>query len=314
MPRVSVIMPLYNGSRFVSAAIQSVRGQSFKDLEILLVDDASTDGTLKKVESHLIDRRVRLFRNSHNLGIPTTKNKALKKANGQYVAFLDQDDMWLPNKLEMQLRYLEDNDKVGLICSGVCFIDQHGSVIGKKILDIKASKLAFPVRRLLLGNFVANSTAVVRRSCFERTGYFNEKLRGADDYDLWIRISESYQIYYLKRILIKKRLHSTSFSERHIEAMKEDKLSTIYSAIKRNPNLAGELRHFVSNVYRSSAIKYAVCGHCRQARIHFSHALKSGNRSFAVLGAYFLSFLSPMILSKTIYLGQSVKRRFGFDS
>ncbi|MFQ5865392.1 MAG: glycosyltransferase family 2 protein [bacterium] len=313
MPRVSVIIPMHNGSQFVSTAIQSVRNQTLKDLEILLVDDASTDETLKEVEPHLIDPRVRLFRNGCNLGIPTTKNKGLSRASGQYIAFLDQDDIWLPNKLAMQLRYLEDNSKIGLICSGVYFVDQHGWVIGKKVLDIKVSQPPSQVKRLLLGNFITNSSAMVRKSCLDKTGYFNESLRGADDYDLWIRIAENYPIYYLKKILIKKRLHSASFSERHIQAMQEDKLTTIYSAIKRNPHFVGELQNFIANVHRSSAIKYAVCGQSRQAKTHFSLALKSGNRSFLTLGGYFLSFLSPMILSKTVYLGQSMKRRFGFN-
>lgn len=313
MARVSVIIPIYNGNQFVSTAIQSVRNQTIRDLEILLVDDASTDGTLIELEAHLMDHRVRFFRNSRNLGIPATKNKAIRLANGQYIAFLDQDDIWLPNKLEIQLPYLELNDDLGLICSGVYFINKHGCLIGKKVLGVTESQPPSQVKRLLLGNFITNSSAMVRKSCLEKIGYFNEKLRGADDYDLWIRIAENYRIHYLKKILIKKRLHSASFSESHIQTMMEDKLTTIYSAINRNPYLANELRNFIANVYRSSAMKYAVMGHKKQAKTLFSLALKSGNRSIPTLFGYFLSSLSPLFLSKSIYLGQSMKRKFGLN-
>ncbi|MFQ5824313.1 MAG: glycosyltransferase [bacterium] len=313
MAQVSVIIPLYNGSQTISSAIQSVRDQTFKDLELLLVDDASTDGSLKEVEHHLTDQRVRLFRNTRNLGIPATKNKALRMAKGPYIAFLDQDDIWLPNKIETQLSILEQQDKIGLIASAVYFINKHGQVIGKKVLDIQEAQPPLQVKRLLLGNFITNSSAMVRRSCIDKIGYFNENLRGSDDYDMWVRIAEYYGIYYLKRILIKKRIHSSNFSEKNIHSMMIDKLTTIYSTIKRNPYLADELRNFSGNVYRSTAIKYAVSGQNVKAKKHFLLAFKSGNRSFVTLAGYILSFLSPWILSKITYLGQFTKRRFGFN-
>jgi glycosyltransferase involved in cell wall biosynthesis len=313
MARVSVIIPMYNGSQYISSAVQSARNQTFEDLEILLVDDASTDGTLTEVEPHLTDRRLKLIRNSRNLGIPATKNKALGLATGEYIAFLDQDDIWLPNKIEAQLSILTQQANIGLMASAVYFINERGDLIGKKILDVEETQPPLGIRRLLRGNFITNSSAMIRRSCVDKVGYFNENLRGSDDYDMWVRIAEHYGIYYLKKVLIKKRLHNSNFSEQNINMMLQGKLTIINSTIKRNPVLAGELRNFSGHVYRSVAIKYAVRGQNVEARKYFFHALKSGNRSFITLAACLLSFLSPGIFAKVTYLGQSAKRRFGFN-
>lgn len=313
MPQVSVIIPMYNGVPYVSAAIQSARNQTLKDIEIILIDDASTDGTLKEIEPHLMDQRVSLLRNSRNLGIPATKNKALKICNGQYIAFLDQDDVWLPDKLQVQLNILENDENIGLIASAVYFINEHNNLIGKKILDIKESQPPLLVKRLLLGNFITNSSAVIRRYCIDKIGCFNENLRGSDDYDLWTRIAKYYKIHYLKNVLIKKRLHNSNFSEINIQTMMEDKLKVIYSTIKNDPSLADETKIYIGNVHRATAIKYALNGQILQAKNHFALALKSGNRSFITFAGYLLSLLSPLVLSKITYLGQSVKRRLGFQ-
>jgi glycosyltransferase involved in cell wall biosynthesis len=314
MAQVSVIIPTYNGASYVASAIQSALNQTFEDLEILIVDDASTDRTLNEIEPFLTDKRVKLLCNTSNLGIPATKNKAVKMARGQFIAFLDQDDVWLPNKLEVQINHLKQDDNIGVIASAIYFIDESGNLIGKKILNIENAQPLTQVKRLLLGNFITNSSAVVRRSCFDKVGYFNENLRGSDDYDLWVRIAKYFKIHYLNQILIKKRLHKLNFSELNIQTMMEGKLQVINSAIQNNPSLADKLNIYIANVHRSAAIKYALNGQISQAKNHFAQALKSGNRSFITFAGYFLSLVSPLVLAKITYLGQSLKRRHGVTS
>ncbi|MFQ5825386.1 MAG: hypothetical protein ACE5JB_15195, partial [bacterium] len=192
--------------------------------------------------------------------------------------------------------------------------NESGNLIGKKLLNIENTQPLTQVKRLLLGNFITNSSAVVRRSCFDKVGYFNENLRGSDDYDLWVRIAKYFEIHYLNQILIKKRLHKLNFSELNIQTMMEGKLQVINSAIRDSPALADKLNIYIANIHRSAAIKYALNGQISQAKKNFAQALKSGNRSFITFAGYFLSLLSPLMLSKITYLGQSLKRRYGFTS
>ncbi|AHG44179.1 glycosyl transferase family A [Rhizobium leguminosarum bv. trifolii CB782] len=192
MPAVSVIVPTYNRAKFIFEAVQSVLDQSFRDIEVLVVDDGSTDDTLA-VLSTIKDKRLRVYP-STNRGRSSTRNMALAFATGEFVAFNDSDDLYLPGKLEMQVRYLRENPKVAMVYTAATHIDDAGSLLPGRY-DAKASgdiyyKVAFfrPIT-------IALPTVMVRAQIVRDVGAFDDAQTRFEDTDLWRRISREYLVH-----------------------------------------------------------------------------------------------------------------------
>ena len=213
-PLVSVFISSYNHARYLPACLDSILGQTFEDFELVIVDDGSSD------ESHALlceyqqryPRKVRYFWHpGHaNRGISISCNLALDKARGKYLAWCGSDDIWLPQKLEQQVRYLETHPQVGLVYGRVSLIDSQGSPMpGELGLDISAE--GSPVARLLEGNWVPASTATVRRACLDQVGVFDEDLVYSD-WDLWIRVVSHWKSGYQPILQAGYRVHSSNVS------------------------------------------------------------------------------------------------------
>ena len=201
VPKVSVVIPAYNARAFLPQTLASALAQTYTDLEVLIVNDGSSDGTSDWL-AQLDDPRVR-YLNQANLGQPGARNTGIAHTTGAYLAFLDADDLWAADKLEKQLAYLEANPEVGLIHTSVSLIGEQGDSLGKTIVahghghlwhEIAAYNPYFLV--------LCGSTPVVRRSCFEAVGVFDETLRTHEDWDMWIRIAEHYPFATLAEPLV----------------------------------------------------------------------------------------------------------------
>jgi len=196
-PRVSVILPTYNRASLLKYALDSVMSQDFRDLEIIVVDDGSSDKTAELVESY--SRGVRYVYIEHS-GLPSVaRNAGLRLAQGEYVAFLDSDDQWLPGKVERQVEVLETHPAIGLVCSNALALEHGQTTPGRLYLRADQAGSGWVLEKLLTDNFVITSTAMIRRSLLNRTGLFSEDplLCALEDYDLWLRIAAVAQIYYL---------------------------------------------------------------------------------------------------------------------
>ena len=210
MPRVSVIIPTYNRADFIAYAIDSVLAQTLQDFEIIVADDGSTDETDRVLESY--GDRVRYVRLDHS-GLPATvRNAALQLAQGDYVAFLDSDDGWLPHKIEQQVRILDDNPNVGLVHSNALVLEVGQDKPSRLYFEDEKRRNGKVLRDLLQDNFVITSTAIVRRSLLKQAGSFDENrlLRAIEDYDLWLRIAALSEFYYVPEALAIYRDNSTS--------------------------------------------------------------------------------------------------------
>lgn len=197
-PLVSVVIPAYNCERFIADALDSVFKQNYPAIEVLVVDDGSTDGTRDVVARY--GRAVTLIR-QQNSGAAVARNEGMRHARGDYVALLDADDLWLPGKLQLQVDYLERHADVGMCCTlwRLLYPDAAGHY---RIDDVAAPESA-PVdpkcagwiyRELLLDCEVWTSTVVMRRELGERIGGFDAKLRRGQDYDYWLRASRVTRI------------------------------------------------------------------------------------------------------------------------
>ncbi len=207
--QISVITITYNRSQYLKEAIESVLEQSFRDFELLIIDDASTDNTAELVKEYLNrDSRVKYFRNERNLGIGKSRNIGLQKAAGKYIAVLDSDDVWHDfDKLKKQYNFLEqnlDSDYV-LVGGGVVVISEKGDEIERYLEPFADKEIR---QHILLENPFAHSAVLFLKEAALRVGGYDENLKIGEDYDLWLKIGKEKKFINLADYLIKYRLHS----------------------------------------------------------------------------------------------------------
>ncbi len=210
MPRVSVIIPTRNRAELLHAAMTSVLNQSFRNFELIVVDDHSEDDT-QDVLSLFNDRRIKYIRHNVNRGESASRNTGITHSEGDYIAFLDDDDQWLPEKLRLQFDLMEKSPPIiGAVYSGFQVIDMaHGITLGEWV----PKKRGNIYKDMALDNFVGTpSTVLLRKECFCRAGLFDEDIAYTLDYDMWIRISKEFHFDYIKRPLVKYHLHEDQIS------------------------------------------------------------------------------------------------------
>jgi len=197
-PLVSVILPTFNRAYIVKRAIDSVLDQRYKNLELIIIDDCSTDNTKKVVQSYS-DKRVKYIVNAHNLGGAGSRNEGIKIAKGAFIAFQDSDDEWLPQKLEEQISILDQSpDEIGAI-----YCNFH-SASDQKIHIYHSSKKEGDIHQeLLVANFITLPSLVVRKQSLKIVGLFDPDLPRLQDWDLLLRLSQRYKIGYTDKILLK---------------------------------------------------------------------------------------------------------------
>lgn len=229
MPKVSVVIPAYNAMAYLPETVESVLRQTFTDYEVLIVDDGSSDQILSWV-SQVTDPRVKLI-SQQNQGVSVARNTGIAQAQGEYVAFLDADDLWEPTKLEKQVRCLEDNPAVGLVYTWTALIDQWG----KPTSRVWISHIEGNVwEQIVVEDMISNgSSPMVRRSCFETAGVFDPNLISSEDRDMWTRIAARYPFAVVKEILTFYRRHpgnTTNKRQKMIQDLRQVIEKTFQSA------------------------------------------------------------------------------------
>lgn len=232
MPKVSVVIPAYNAMNYLPATMESLLSQSFDNLEVIVVNDGSSDGTEQWV-SQIENPKVKLI-SQKNKGLAGARNTGISHATGEYIAFLDADDLWEPTKLEKQVNTLEENPEVGLVYTWVALIDEQGKFTGR---IFKNNPEGDVWQQLIEHNIVeCGSVAMLRRSCLETVGVFDENLRSfVEDWDLWLRIASRYPFKVVKEPLVYYRQISTSAS-RNWEAMERSFRMVIEKAFDSAPS------------------------------------------------------------------------------
>lgn len=195
---VSVIIATYNCGQYVGQAVESVLAQTYPLVELHVVDDGSTDATAEQLAPFLGDRRVHYHYQS-NAGQTSAKNYGIRCSRGEFIAFCDADDMWLPEKLELQMPQFAANDKVGVVYSRAAIMDERGARLAADPTDEPARPSGNVTDELFRTNFVPFGTAVIRRRCLETVGVFNEQYRMGIDWDLWLRTSVRYQFQFVDK-------------------------------------------------------------------------------------------------------------------
>ena len=228
-PLVSVIIPTYDSEKHVLSAVNSVLTQSMPDLEVIVIDDASTDRTVELL-AELDDDRLTVVRCDENLGPSAARNLGLAYARGTFVAFQDSDDIWTSTKLEKQIREYErekgrDSTEV-VVYSAAELIDEEGRNLGKWLWDSSFLKQGDIFQALLVRNFIACQSVLVKRRVIEEVGGFDPSMRYAEDYLLWLRLARRYRFCCILEPLVRYRVHSGSLTKArfrmragHVEAL-----------------------------------------------------------------------------------------------
>lgn len=206
-PRITVIIPTYNRASIVPRAIDSVLAQTYTDYEIIVVDDASTDETgILLVNKY--NNKISCIRKEKNEGLAAARNTGIRAARGVYTAFLDDDDAWLPEKLALQLKVMEEDPAVGLVYCGYLHADDNDTILA----TVRPEKRGNVFHDLLYQNHITGSASAVliKTEVLHAAGYFNASLSACEDWDLWIRISRLCAVDFVDAPLVKWCVHPSN--------------------------------------------------------------------------------------------------------
>lgn len=271
---VDVIIPTYNGLPWLLSTLDSVRLQTYKYLNIYIVDDGSTDNT-KDAIKNIQDKRIHYLK-KNNGGVSSARNYGIRNSDSEFVAFLDSDDLWHKDKIEKQLKIINKNSEVGMVYGQHNIIDENNNVLG----DLKIFNRGKLFDTLLNGNTIAGSASMVlvRRSVLNRAGYFREDIVNGEDWEMWLRISLLCEIDYCQDIIASIRNHPQS-AQKNIEKM-TDSLVYAYSVMRDEFDLNENQRHHLANycLYNSS-IHYYNLGKFNKSRNTLKLLLKESRRS-----------------------------------
>ena len=214
MPVASVIMPCFDHAQFVVQSAEAILGQSEPDLELIIVDDCSSDDSWEIIQAIAkLDRRVKAIRHARNQGASRSRNDGLRVATGKFIGFCDADDIWERNKLRVQIELLQANTDYHVAYCDTVIVDENGLATGQRFSQRYAPPTnpcgrLFP--ELIRRNFINMQSVLLRKECVARVGSFDEGIKWVEDWWYWVRVSRHYQFLYSPEILAKYRVHRKS--------------------------------------------------------------------------------------------------------
>lgn len=314
MPKVSVIVPAYNGQSTVLETINSVLQQSFSDFELIVINDGSTDGTLELL-SNIKDARLKVY-SYKNGGLPAARNRGIVRATGEFLSFIDADDLWTPDKLELQLQALQENSQAGVAYSWTICMGNDGNSFHPGVSESFQGNV-YP--QLLVGNFIASgSNVLIRREAIESVGYFDESLKSCEDWDYWLRLAPKWEFVVVPKPQIIYRLSSGAMSSK-LDVMEKYQTLVLERAFASAPLELQPLKNrgfayiylFMTRLYLSRANDAKVVKQATQKlwkAIRFSpKILLSKEAQLLSIKLIILRILSPKIASR--FLNRSVTVR-----
>lgn len=207
-PKVSVIMPVYNGKRFLREAIDSILNQTFTDFEFIIINDGSTDRTQEIIDSYN-DARLVVIKNQQNIGLPGSLNKGLEIARGEYITRMDADDISTPDRLAKQVKFLDEYKHIGYVSNFWLLIRENGVEIG--VLEVPTTHKEMQKEYLTLYCF-NHGSSMFRKSCQKEIGFYRPEFECAEDGDFCLRFSEKFQTANIPEPLYRRRMHPESLS------------------------------------------------------------------------------------------------------
>ena len=285
LPKVSVVITCYNYGAYVASCLNSVCSQTFRDYEMIIVNDGSTDNSEEQIKPYLNGWSVKYFK-QENKGQANAKNRGIRESSGTHIAFLDADDVWAPEKLEKQMP-LFHNERVGVVYSGQKFINHNGKVIPghplRKTLIRKSGKVT---DALFMDNFIPFSSAIVKRKCIEDFGGFDESLAMGIDWDLWLRISTSYLFEFVDEPLLIYRIGHPGQMSKNETKRHECSDQIMAKFLEENP-------YVISKRLLNDAMSFTYC----------NRAIYYSPRNLTLSNQYYKKSITLKPLQKASYIG-----------
>jgi len=205
MPRISAIIPTYNNPAMLVQAVESVLAQTYHDYELIVVDDGSEPATREALEPYM-DRIRYIYQD--NAGPSSARNRGIRESGGELLAFLDHDDLWLPEKLEVQVKFMDEHREFAVSYHAVDYFATDRELE----LPVREGPSGDVLARLFKRIFLITLAVICRRECFDGAGMFDEELRFAQDYDLWLRMAARYEFGFIDKVLGRYRFHEGNLS------------------------------------------------------------------------------------------------------
>ncbi len=293
-PLVSVVIPTYNRAELLPRAIKSVLSQTFKDFELIIVDDGSTDDTkevVKKFQEK--DKRIKYIWQKNSGGPASPLNNGIKNSLGEYISFLEDDDEWLPKKTEEQLSLFQKSKMIGLVgCNAMVTKNNKLLYIYKTPSDCKNY-----LKELLESNIICSTGSVlIKKSVLEEVGLFDEKLSNAQDLEMWIRVAEKgYFFTFSQNILFKYNIYEQSISHSMSTTKAEKDLFYIFDKYEEHYKKKSKI---YSNKLRYDGTRYILMNESRKGKKSFLKSIKINPLNIKSYLYFFLSFLGPNVYKK----------------
>jgi glycosyltransferase involved in cell wall biosynthesis len=298
---VSVIVPAYNSADYTVETVESVLAQTYRDFELIVVDDGSTDHT-REAMAAFGDRIQYVYK--ENGGACSARNHGIAMSRGEYIACLDCDDLWFPEKLERSVAALEDHPDWALVFTPCLLIDAQGETVGRSNYRPNLDKAFF---ELLKGNYIVAPTVVMRRVCMEGDGPFDESLFIPADWDLWLRLTRDYPIGCVNSPLSKYRMAS-SYTLRHIDQFLEESIYALEKHLGPAADLTtGEKGKIRAKMYVVHGTMLREKPDMGKARSALKQAIRCDPYCWASYGHLFLSYCGHRVWN----FADSVKDRLG---
>jgi len=280
---ISVVITCYNYGKFLPGCIDCVLNQTYQDFEIVIVNDGSNDDTNQVIQPYLDHSQI-IYIDQPNAGQATAKNIGIKNASGDFIAFLDADDLWEKAKLEKQIALFNDHS-VGVVYCNASLIDEDGhhvdSIIFEETNQFKAGKIT---EYLFLNNFIPFSSSVIRKECFKDFGIFDEGYKMGIDWDLWLRISTKYKFQYVDEPLLLYRVGHAGQMSKNLEVRHKDAEMIMECFLKNYPDVIS-----ASVVKKGYYLTYCNRGYYysdKNLRVALSNYLKALQFSLLNITAY----------------------------
>lgn len=305
-PLVSIIVPTYNSAVYLREAIDSALAQTYRGVEIIVIDDGSTDNTKKILGPYIIDKKIKYIYQA-NRGLSGARNTGIKVARGEFIALLDADDIFLPNKIERQVLHMINNPTCDMsYCDLYHFWDDRPNELLKLNYKYYSGRDVFP--NLLRKSFIAPVTVVFRKKVFEKYGYFNEEIRQyAEDFDFWLRLSyRGANICFLRETLAKLRLRRegniqglSNQPKMKLTALKV--IENLYREMSVDDRLRYNMKFYLMRRRLKTAFAYIMTGDKSEAGCFISEAFRDYHLGgTAAVLVKIPIFLVPSIIIKKV--------------
>lgn len=246
---------MYNSCNTIAETLESALNQDYKNIEIIVINDGSTDGSLELLSNNYNDK-IRII-NTENKGVSNARNIGINHAAGNYIAFLDSDDIWAPDKISKQIRLLTNNSDYGVCYTDRYLIDSKSSVLPSKKRKHYTGAI---LNKIIISNFVCLSSTLVKKECFITCGKFDVGLTVSEDYDLWIRIATKFKFIYLDERLVYYRITPGSLTKN-----RQRMLTNAFNVFTKNicdPEIVSNVNiitiiQFYSDTYKSLGLYYS---------------------------------------------------------